>query len=44
MSHSHIFDIKNPEEVEKWLNTAKTNHGEILAVFMLQENYQKYQN
>ena len=30
--HSHIFDIKNPEEVEKWLNTAKTNHGEILAV------------
>jgi len=30
--HTHIFDIKNPEEVEKWLNTAKTNHGEILAV------------
>ena len=30
--HSHIIDIKNPEEVEKWLNTAKTNHGEILAV------------
>jgi len=30
--HSHIVDIKNPEEVEKWLNTAKTNHGEILAV------------
>ena len=30
--HSHIMDIKNPEEVEKWLNTAKTNHGEILAV------------
>ena len=30
--HSHIMDIKNPDEVEKWLNTAKTNHGEILAV------------
>jgi len=30
--HSHIMDIKNPEEIEKWLNTAKTNHGEILAV------------
>ena len=30
--HSHIVDIKNPEEVERWLNTAKTNLGEILAV------------
>ena len=30
--HSHVVDIKNPEEVEKWLNTAKTNIGEILAV------------
>ena len=30
--HSHIVDIKNPEEVKKWLNTAKTNVGEILAV------------
>ncbi len=30
--HSHVFDIKNPDEVEKWLNTAKTNHGDILAV------------
>ena len=30
--HSHVFDIKNPEEVEKWLNTAKTNIGEILGV------------
>ena len=30
--HSHIVDIKNPEEVERWLNTAKTNIGEILAV------------
>ncbi len=30
--HTHIMDIKNPEEVEKWLNTAKTNHGEVLAV------------
>ena len=30
--HSHIVDIKNPEEVARWLNTAKTNIGEILAV------------
>lgn len=30
--HSHVVDIKNPEEVERWLNTAKTNLGEILAV------------
>jgi NAD(P)-dependent dehydrogenase (short-subunit alcohol dehydrogenase family) len=30
--HSHIVDIKNPEEVQKWLNTAKTNLGEVLAV------------
>jgi len=30
--HAHVFDIKNPDEVEKWLNTAKTNHGDILAV------------
>lgn len=30
--HSHVIDIKNPEEIEKWLNTAKTNIGEILGV------------
>ena len=30
--HSHIVNIKNSEEVEKWLNTAKTNIGEILGV------------
>ena len=30
--HSHIVDITNPEEVQKWLNTAKTNLGEILGV------------
>ena len=30
--HSHIVDIKNPEEVTRWLNTAKTNLGEVLAV------------
>ncbi len=30
--HSHVIDIKNPEEVERWLNTAKTNIAEILAV------------
>ena len=30
--HAHIVDITNPDEVEKWLNTAKTNIGDILAV------------
>ncbi|PWH09984.1 alcohol dehydrogenase, partial [Bacteroidetes bacterium SCGC AAA795-G10] len=30
--HAHVVDIKNPDEVEKWLNTAKTNIGDILAV------------
>ena len=30
--HSHVVNIKDPEEVAKWLNTAKTNIGEILAV------------
>lgn len=30
--HSHTVDITNPEEVEKWLNTAKTNIGEVLAI------------
>ncbi len=30
--HSHVFDIKNPDEVANWLNKAKTNHGDILAV------------
>ena len=29
--HSHAVDIKNHEEVERWLNTAKTNIGEILG-------------
>jgi NAD(P)-dependent dehydrogenase (short-subunit alcohol dehydrogenase family) len=33
--HSHIVDIKNPEEVQRWLNTAKTNLGEVLAVVHL---------
>ncbi|MFB5628525.1 MAG: SDR family oxidoreductase, partial [Nitrosarchaeum sp.] len=30
--HSHIVNIKNPDEVQKWLNTANTNLGSILAV------------
>jgi NAD(P)-dependent dehydrogenase (short-subunit alcohol dehydrogenase family) len=30
--HSHIVNIKNPEEVAKWLTTANTNLGKILAV------------
>jgi NAD(P)-dependent dehydrogenase (short-subunit alcohol dehydrogenase family) len=30
--HSHVVNIKSPEEVAKWLNTANTNLGKILAV------------
>ena len=30
--HAHIVDIKNSEEVARWLNTARTNIGEILGV------------
>ncbi len=30
--HSHVIDIRNPEEIERWLNTAKTNIGDILGV------------
>jgi NAD(P)-dependent dehydrogenase (short-subunit alcohol dehydrogenase family) len=33
--HSHVVDIKNPDEVAKWLNTANTNLGQILAVIHL---------
>ena len=30
--HSHIVDIKNPKEVQRWLGTAKTKIGKILAL------------
>jgi NAD(P)-dependent dehydrogenase (short-subunit alcohol dehydrogenase family) len=30
--HSHIVNLKNPDEVQRWLNTAQTNIGSILAV------------
>ncbi|CAD6522073.1 Short-chain dehydrogenase/reductase SDR [metagenome] len=30
--HSHVVNIKNQDEVKKWLNTANTNLGNILAV------------
>ena len=33
--HSHVVDITNPDEVQRWLNTAKTNIGDILAVIHL---------
>lgn len=36
--HSHVIDIKNPEEITRWLNTAKTNLGEIQAVVHLTGN------
>ncbi|MGY5152070.1 MAG: SDR family NAD(P)-dependent oxidoreductase [Candidatus Nitrosopumilus sp. bin_6a] len=36
--HSHIVDLKNPEEVARWLNTAKTNIGDILGVIHITGN------
>ena len=36
--HSHIVDLKNPEEVAKWLNTAKTNIGDILGLIHVTGN------
>ncbi len=30
--HSHVINIKNPEEIQRWLNTAKTNIGDVLGV------------
>lgn len=30
--HSHIVNIKDPEEIQRWLETAKNNLGEVLAV------------
>jgi len=30
--HSHTVNLKNPDEVQRWLNTANTNIGRILAV------------
>ena len=30
--HSHLVNLRNPDEVQKWLNTAQTNIGSILAV------------
>ena len=30
--HSHVVDIGDSGQVQRWLNTAKTNIGEILAV------------
>jgi NAD(P)-dependent dehydrogenase (short-subunit alcohol dehydrogenase family) len=30
--HSHIVNLKNPDEVQRWLNTANSNLGKILAV------------
>jgi NAD(P)-dependent dehydrogenase (short-subunit alcohol dehydrogenase family) len=30
--HAHIINLKNPDEVQRWLNTANTNLGKILAV------------
>ena len=30
--HSHVVNIRNGKEVQRWLNTAKTNIGQILGV------------
>lgn len=33
--HSHVVDIQNPEEVARWLATARTHLGDILGVVHL---------
>lgn len=33
--HSHVIDIGDSEEIKRWMNTARTNLGEILAVVHL---------
>jgi NAD(P)-dependent dehydrogenase (short-subunit alcohol dehydrogenase family) len=30
--HSHVSDLKNPDEIQRWLETASKNVGEIIAV------------
>jgi len=30
--HSHVSNLKNPEEIQKWLEAASKNMGEIIAV------------
>ncbi len=30
--HSHVSNLKNPEEIQRWLEAASTNMGEIIAV------------
>lgn len=30
--HSHVVNIKNPEEIQRWFNTANTNLGQILGI------------
>ena len=30
--HSHVSNLKNPEEIQKWLEDASKNMGEIIAV------------
>ena len=30
--HSHVADLKNPEEIQRWLETASKNMGEIIAI------------
>src|SRR3970282_2457091 len=36
--HSHIVNLKNPDDVQRWLNTAKTNIRSILAVIHITGN------
>jgi len=33
--HSHISNLKNPDEIKRWLETASTNMGKIIAVVHL---------
>jgi NAD(P)-dependent dehydrogenase (short-subunit alcohol dehydrogenase family) len=36
--HSHVINLKDPQQVSRWLNTAKTNIGDILGVIHITGN------
>ena len=40
--HSHVADIKNPEEIKKFLDAASKNMGEIIAVVNITGNIPKF--
>ena len=42
--HFNVVDITNPEEVSRWLNTAKSKLGEVLAVIHVTGNLPDIEN